>query len=43
MTALKVKDFPGLTRIAPATIEAHTIGAGSYALRNTLLTSSCMT
>jgi hypothetical protein len=24
MTALKVKDFPGLTRIAPATIEAHT-------------------
>jgi hypothetical protein len=24
MSALKVKEFPGLTRIAPQTIEAHT-------------------
>jgi hypothetical protein len=24
MSALKVKEFPGLQRIAPATIEAHT-------------------
>jgi hypothetical protein len=25
MTALKVKDFPGLTRVAPQTIESHSL------------------